>query len=108
MNFAAYHDLSDHCSFLAVRRMMIESQRGRSWMGFMQAAPQLAPCLVLADRRGVRVNSHSINGINAHSSTSRAEIFDARGGGGGNALVMTSWKDFKKWKEDSRKFDRTK
>ncbi len=86
---------------------MVESQR--SWMGFMQAAPQLAPCLVLADRGGL--NACYVNGMNTCSSLSQAEIFEnaaARGGGGGNTLIMASWKDFKKWKEDSRKFDRTK
>ncbi len=74
----------------------------------MQVTPQLVPCLVLADRGGLNVRR--INGMSTPPLPSQARIFEntpARTRGG-NALMMSSWKDFKRWKADSRKFDRKK
>ncbi len=100
-----YSISSDNVSFLTVRRME-EGSRRRSWMGFMQGAPQLVPCFVLADRGGSNVRY--VNGMST-PLLSKNEIFENTAAcRGGSSLMVASWKDFKKWKGDSRKVDRKK
>ncbi len=75
----------------------------------MQVTPQLATCLVLADT-GRGLNVRRTTGMSTHPLPTQAGMFKKLPSctRRGDALMMASWRDFKKWKADSRKFDRKK